>query len=151
MPHQGFFSLQSAPDLLAKARSDLAELRSCPTDPYLAFNFFVTARHIPDWLFPGDDHAQKALFNRHVELRVCRHLADGAKHFQLTAPHHTQVLSTTERQGPFDPAMFDPAAFDTGSLIVQLSPQDAIDIGLDASVAVLSLADLVMRRLELLV
>ena len=58
MSAQGFFALTSASDLIAKARSDLDGFRSNPLDSYRAFNFFVTARHVPDWLFPGDEKAK---------------------------------------------------------------------------------------------
>ena len=150
MAHQGFFSLQSVQDLLAKARSDLACLRANPTDPYLAYNFFVAARHVPDWIHPKNRKASKALIDSYVELQVCRHLADGAKHLQLEATQHTQVERTTESAGIFDSAIFDSAIFDTGRLIVELSPKDAPALGLSSSVSALELAELVMHRLDLI-
>ena len=45
---------------------------------------------------PGDKQQCKALFKNHVELRIARHIADGAKHFKVTQPQHTQVVGTSE-------------------------------------------------------
>lgn len=148
MSAQGFFSLTSASDLIAKARSDLDAFRSKPLDSYRAFNFFVTARHVPDWLFPGDEKAQKALFDKHVELRVCRHLADGMKHLVLKAPHHTQVTGTGQRRGVFDPNAFDNRAFDVGNLTVDLSAEDSHALGVTGPASAIALAERALKCLE---
>lgn len=76
MTHKGFFSLLSAQDLLKKVRADFFEMESNSTDVYVAFNFFVTARCIPEWLHPNEKNKVNDLFKNHVELRICRHLAD---------------------------------------------------------------------------
>jgi len=50
---KGLFQLQTARDLLAKLGHDYERLRNSPNDAYVAFDFFVTAEHILDWLHPG--------------------------------------------------------------------------------------------------
>ena len=50
---KGIFELRTPQDLLQKLRFDREQLKKDPTNTYLAFNFFVTAEHIKDWLHPG--------------------------------------------------------------------------------------------------
>jgi hypothetical protein len=54
----GFFELQSPLDLLNKMEADYARLSRNPLDTYAAFDFFVAAAHLPEWLgkvrcYPG--------------------------------------------------------------------------------------------------
>ena len=50
----GIFDLKTPKDLLEKLGRDLERLRAAPNDTDHAFNFFVTAEHMPDWLHPGN-------------------------------------------------------------------------------------------------
>lgn len=50
---KGLFQLQTAHELLAKLRHDHERLREAPNDAYVAFDFFVTAEHMLDWVYPG--------------------------------------------------------------------------------------------------
>ena len=50
---KGIFELNTSRDLLEKLRFDVRQLENDPTNTYLAFNFFVTAEHMKDWLYPG--------------------------------------------------------------------------------------------------
>jgi hypothetical protein len=58
----------------------------------LAWNFFVTAEHLPDWLGRKNPRALEGYgiekFKRHRALtRICAQLANGAKHFiPITKP-----------------------------------------------------------------
>lgn len=76
MKRQGLFNLQTPRDLLKKAEHDLGRLQLNPHDVYAAWDFFVTIRHLPEWLYPdAKDHKYKEkLFTDHVELRIARHL-----------------------------------------------------------------------------
>ena len=148
MTYQGFFSLLTTQDLLNKARADFLEMESNSSDSYIAFNFFVTARHIPEWQFYNDSKKLKEIFKNHVESRICRHLADGAKHFVATNIHHTQVLST-KRQGRFDPSLFDPVIFDTNKLMVELSNEDSFVLGVNQFISAIDLARKVLNRLAM--
>lgn len=97
MQHSGLFNLQTPRDLLAKAERDFKRLQENPANADAAFDFFVTVRHLPDWLHSNssDEQQREALFKNHVELRIARHIADGAKHFKATQPRHKQVVGTS--------------------------------------------------------
>jgi hypothetical protein len=65
-------------------------------DTYAAFDFFVTADHMLDWILPdyaGQSQAQARKLRREGNrlLQVASHLGNGAKHFRVTARHHTAV------------------------------------------------------------
>jgi hypothetical protein len=88
----GHFSHKSAADLFAKLQRDFDRLCRSPTDADASFNFFVTAEHLPEWHFKGDSKAAAELRKQHALLRLCSHLANGAKHFEVT--RHNAVAST---------------------------------------------------------
>lgn len=151
MKRHGLFNLQTPRDLLAKARHDLDRLRANPVDPYAAFDFFVAVRHLPDWLHPSDEQQRKALFAKHVELRVARHIADGAKHFEATRAQHIQVAGTSAVPAAFQGDAFQPDAFQVGALIIELDERDSDTRALGRRVNVLELAEKVLRVAEALV
>jgi hypothetical protein len=153
MGYSGLFSLQTPQDLLAKARHDIARLRTSPLDPYAAFDFFVAVRHLPDWLHPKDkDKAKRsALFKNHVELRIARHIADGAKHFEATRNHHLQVAGTSTSPGAFQRGAYQADAFQIGGLIVELDARDADTLAIGTRVDALSLAEKVLLVAEAIV
>ncbi|MDZ7412947.1 MAG: hypothetical protein ONB15_05350 [candidate division KSB1 bacterium] len=128
---QGLFQLQSARDILDKLRHDLERLKSEPLNQYAAFDFFVTARHMPEWLYPGDAHGtqRKALVQQHTLLQICEHIGDGSKHFQATAKHHKSVKNTSLEGAAFQANAFQANAFQIGQLIVTLDGQAAVDFG----------------------
>ena len=74
---KGFLGLFTAKDLFEKLKSDYEEFCAKPKDSYKAFNFFVTAEHIPDWI------ENVGIKYKEPILRVCSHLATGAKHFEV--------------------------------------------------------------------
>lgn len=90
----GIFELRTPRALLDKVVHDLKRLRQDPTDAYAAFDFFVSARHMPEWIFPGDTAKCNELFTSHVELRICRHIADSGKHYIVRDTRHKQVKTT---------------------------------------------------------
>lgn len=95
------FDLNTAHDLRAKMRRDLERMRANPMDSDAAFNFFVTAEHMPDWIYPKREKKQEreTLKNSEIILRICSHLANGAKHFEVEAKHHDTVQSSGRRRG----------------------------------------------------
>jgi hypothetical protein len=136
---KGFFELQTAQHLLKKLRHDFARLRESPVDSYAAFDFFVTAYHILDWLHPGDSNntTRKQMERGSNLLQVISHLANGSKHFYVT--RHHAVKDTIVRQAAVDPEAFDPTAFDaTSELRIELDGKAASEFG--ASMGVLELA-----------
>lgn len=87
-----------------------------PSDPYAAFDFFVTAEHILDWLYPdspGTSQKEIRKSRRDAEplLAITSHIASGAKHFEAVAPRHKSVSDLSMESGPFDPRAFSPKAF----------------------------------------
>ncbi len=106
---RGLFSLKSSSDLLDKLEYDYSALEKDKNNPYLAFNFFVTAEHMLDWVYPGYSNKSKRTSERDSEvlLQVCSHLATGAKHFVAEAKHHGSVSGSVQKRpnnpfyGPF--------------------------------------------------
>ena len=74
---KGFLGLFTAKDLFEKLKSDYEAFCAEPKDSYKAFNFFVTAEHLPDWI------ENVGIKYKDPILRVCSHLATGAKHFEV--------------------------------------------------------------------
>src|SRR5688572_9588972 len=93
---RGFATLQTPKDLIAKLRHDLRRMESDPDDVYAAFDFFVTAEHILDWLYPDAPDAsqkrkrEKARSSTRL-LQITSHIASGAKHFVALGKHHSSV------------------------------------------------------------
>jgi hypothetical protein len=118
-----FFALANSLDLFRKLEADLAALRTSSSDSRLAFNFFVTAEHLPDWL------GKRALVQQHALLRVVSHLANGAKHFTLDPKRHTSVTGTTEEAYAED---YVEPGYVEDWLLVHLSAAEAAQLGTQA-------------------
>ena len=90
------FRLQGPQDLFQKLKHEYVTLNSNPTDSYGAYNFFVTAWHLLDWLYPGDANksVRSKLRGSEPLLQVLDHLASGAKHFEIDPKRHTSVRKT---------------------------------------------------------
>ena len=97
----GLFRLRTAADLLAKLRHDRKRVQANPLDEYAAFDFFVTANHMPEWLHPNDGATRKAMRDASALLQICDHIASGAKHFAATHPKHQSVDDTGYHHGKF--------------------------------------------------
>lgn len=151
VPPKGIFQLQSAQDLVSKARHDIARLRSDPHDAYAAFDFFVTIRHVPDWLYRNQPTKRDELFSKHVELRICRHLADGAKHFEVTHSRHKQVVTTSRSSGAWGDAwakgVWKPGVWGDG-LFISLDPRDTDTKTIGSRINALELAERALAIVE---
>jgi len=151
---QGLFELQTPKDLLKKLQSDYERLKADQADTYAAFDFFVTAEHLLDWIYPGDANKQKRTQRRQNEilLQICSHIASGAKHLKVEAKHH-QSVSDTERQATGG-AMFGGGAFGatyfgggpTETLVIELDGQAATDLG--QTISALDLATKILKFWE---
>jgi len=113
---KGFAPLQQPADLLAKLAHDFERIRAAPDDAYAAFDFFITAEHIVDWLFPdspgmNQSSARKAKRESSELLKITSHIANGAKHFHALAKQHDSVAELKQQSGGFDPRAFSPRAF----------------------------------------
>jgi hypothetical protein len=91
-------------------------------DSFAAFDFFVTAYHMVEWLHPGKSNESKReqLKGSSNLLQTISHLANGAKHFQATHKQHASVKDATVTRGAFDSAAFSSDAFYVGELRVEL-------------------------------
>jgi hypothetical protein len=122
--------LQTPADLLRKLEHDYSRLGEAPSDPYVAFDFFVTADAFIDWRWPGDSLASHRSTVRSTEpMKTAYHLSSGAKHFEATHRRHDSVRDLQTRRGAFQgwtnlpdalraDEAFQPFAFDTGDLLV---------------------------------
>jgi len=145
---KGAFTLQTPHDLCAKLESDYEALMQDRNNPYLAYNFFVTAEHMLDWVYPGYANKNKRQSERDSEvlLQVCSHLATGAKHFVAEAKHHNSVSNSVRKR------QSNPLAGPLGGPLVLRGGISGLCINLDgdakevfgSSVHVLRLAKLVL-------
>jgi hypothetical protein len=83
---RGYAELKTPGDLARKVQRDLKRVRADHSNVDAAFDFFITAFSLIDWVHPGNDAAaakqRKALRNAHPLLRIAGHLCNGAKHFE---------------------------------------------------------------------
>jgi hypothetical protein len=153
--HQ-FFDLKTPGDLLRKLQREYDRWEADELNVDLAWNFFVTAEHLPDWvhyqdmptsgktrpdLLDGEDHyAFKMDLSRPV-LRICSHLANGAKHFHLKNSKLSSVASTRLQGGWIPLGLVPPGLFPLPALMVDLTlaEQQALSSA-EASIKALTLA-----------
>ena len=141
-----FFHLRYPQDLLGKLRRDYQRVLADPSDSCAAFDFFVTANHLPDWVWPSDRRAQRALRRTEPIPRVCEHLADGAKHFLLERDH-TGVLELLPEHGGVGLDRVDDSCSPPLGLVVRLDQEEARAVGSEM-VAVATLAAAVLKYWE---
>lgn len=131
---KGLFDLQSADDLCRKLEHDYQRLSEDPADRYAAFDFVVTAWHLLEWRLPGAGQKPKrdAFCTQNPILRVCEHLAVGAKHFLPSNPNLKSV-SDTHGDGPWAHDTWAPGTWAAGvwkeTLTVTLEGQAAAALG----------------------
>ena len=108
---KGLAEVTSPEDLLRKLKHDRQRIRDDNHDAYAAFDFFVTAYHILDWLYPDPNGGQtrKALRDAEPLLQIADHIANGAKHFVLTNKRHISVASVDDKSGAFSAEAFSSA------------------------------------------
>jgi hypothetical protein len=126
-PFQGMFELKTPADLVRKLQHDFLRMEESSEDQYAAFDFFVTAEHIVDWLHPNDDAARRALRSSSALLRITSHLANGAKHFEARKKHHRSVVGT-EKERYVESGYVDDGYF-ADPLVIHLSDEEAKEIG----------------------
>ena len=119
--HIDFFELRTPADLFRKSEDDLRALQASPCDTRLAFNFFVTVEHLPDWL------SRRDLVQKNCVLRIVSHLANGAKHFVLNDSRQTSVKKA-EASRYVEPGYAEPGYFEE-SLEIHLAPDEAREMG----------------------
>jgi hypothetical protein len=146
---QGFSKqLQTPGDLLEKLRHDLKRLEDSPADVYAAFDFFVTAEHMLDWIYPNGPKRREQERKSNILLPICSHIANGAKHFQANYKHHQSVSAIVSQEGGFQPSAFQPSAFPVSTLVIQLDSQAAAELGTGPEIECLELARRVLKFWE---
>jgi hypothetical protein len=135
---RGFAPLQTPTDLLGKLQHDFERVRNDPADSYAAFDFFVTAEHMVDWILPdsqsiSQSSARKIRRESEEILRITSHLANGAKHFQATSKQHMSVQDIDDNRGGFDSRSFSsnsfsPNSFKIHGLSIQLTDGRVIHV-----------------------
>jgi hypothetical protein len=97
-PFKGFAALRQPGDLYRKLVHNRRRMQFKPRDVYAAFDFFVTAEHMRDWVLPGNKNgaAREALGKDNVILRLVSHLANGSKYFQAEDKRHRSVEDVQE-------------------------------------------------------
>lgn len=143
MPNfSGFAEIRTVHDLILKLEHDLKRLEESPQDKYAAFDFFVTAEHILDWIFPSNKKAMCEIRSSSPLLRITSHLANGAKHFQTTDKRHSSV-ENLEKFRYVEPGYVEEGYIEE-PLIVHLSP-DEQDLMKQSTIEVPVLARLVLE------
>jgi hypothetical protein len=154
---KGIFELRTAGDLLAKLEHDFSLLRDDPGNSYAAFNFFVTAEHLLDWVYPGYENKKprESLRSSELVLQVCSHIATGAKHFVAQAKQHESVSGTKRpivyQGGALPRGAFPIGAIPAGAVPGTWSPELLVELSGDAAkelgnvVHVLELAERVVE------
>ena len=95
-----FFGMEHARDLLEKLEWEFQRLSDEPNNKFSAFNFFVTAEHLLDWVHPGQrSNARDARRASEPLLQVISHLCNRAKHLRLRAAHKS-VMRAEVGLGP---------------------------------------------------
>ncbi|BDU16282.1 hypothetical protein LA521A_14830 [Lysobacter auxotrophicus] len=146
MSFSGFAELNTPDDLLLKLRHDWARMGDDPEDQYAAFDFFVTAEHIIDWLYPDDKNARSALRQENAILRVTSHLANGAKHFRTKDRRHSSVLNVEKSR--YVAKGYVEEGYFAEPLLVHLDEEEAGLLGVDGSIDARTLASRVLQFWE---
>jgi hypothetical protein len=149
--HEGIFGLSQPDELLNKLEHDFQRLQASEgqqTMLYTAFDVFVTADSLVDWVQNSGVHTEaevKALRGLMI-TKICADLANGSKHFRLDRASKTETLST-HRASPAFGTSFSPGQFQTQwSTWVRLSPSEAAAANVPAICPVIPLAEKVLAH-----
>ena len=135
----GFFSLRTPRDLAEKLERDFVRLGSAePTSKdaqYAAFDFFVCAEHLADWV-KNESGGSLTQLRSYRYGALVSHVANGAKHFTVDPDRHTEVNDTFVQTGAFQGNAFQNNAFQTPRLVIRLEDGTTVSV-LDVAQAVL--------------
>ena len=123
----GFGELQTPKDLLRKLEHDFARIAAGQEDDFATFDFFVTAEHIVDWLYPSSEPDRRTMRSNHLLVAITSHLASGSKHFVATHKHHKSVASV--RKDKYFAEDYAAKDYVAEPIVVKLSPTEAKALG----------------------
>jgi hypothetical protein len=115
--YSGFVDLQTPIHLFHKLERNLERMKEDPLSTDAAFDFFVTATHMPEWAYRSKPLDLSRVKSEPLH-QLSSHLGDGAKHFEATNPKHQSVKATEHHKGAFSSAFS--SGFDIDQLIVRL-------------------------------
>lgn len=125
MKHSGFYNIKTPEDLLNKARRDFDKLKNDKSNIDLAFNYFVTIEHMPDWL-RMDKQSKKAIKDSSPILRVCSHLASGIKHFEPYDNYNS--VKSVQEDSVYEDGVYEDNVFEKW-LTVNLDGDEIVEFG----------------------
>ena len=125
MKFSGFSELNTPHDLLLKAKRDLGKMKDDKSNVDFAYNFFVTIEHMPDWLEMKKE-AKKAIKDSSPILRVCSHLASGAKHF-IPFDNYKSVKSV-QTESVYEDGVYEDDVIEKW-LVINLDEYEIADFG----------------------
>lgn len=117
----GFFQLATASDLMQKLRWEHKNVCTHPGNAWHAFNFFVTAEHMADWLDKIPLRKTEPL------LRICSHIANGGKHFTVDPARHASI-SIARHNGVYEAGVFEEGVYEE-CLVIDLEASEATLMG----------------------
>lgn len=131
----GIFSLRTPLDLFKKLEADFCRLQASdphtPEAHYAAFDFFVTAEHLPDWV-KHHSGGSLASHRRYSDGALVSHVASGAKHFHVEDARHRKAKGTSVagsfHSSSFSSASFSSSSFDLSRLVIHLENGESVDV-----------------------
>jgi hypothetical protein len=136
---KGLGSLNTPTALFEKLEYDRRRLEADPADEYAAFDFFVTAYHMLEWVHPNtartDAHQankRRLIMNKERLLTIAAELANGVKHFEQFS--YSGVVDV-ETAGGYWPRGYWPAGYwkpgfwKEPKLIIKLTTAEAAFFG----------------------
>jgi hypothetical protein len=140
--NKGFIELKSVSDYWKKLLFDYTELKKRDNDTYIAFNFFVTAYHLLDWVFEGNYSDERTELNKEPILKICSHIANGIKHFE---PKRHNSVKKIKKKGLYEEGFYEEGFYEN-PIIIYIDDDFISDIG--NSIRISDLAQMVIEFWE---
>jgi len=140
--NKGFIELKSVSDYWKKLLFDYTELKKRDKDTYIAFNFFVTAYHLLDWVFEGNYSDERTELNKVPILKICNHIANGIKHFE---PKRHSSVKEIKKKGLYEEGFYEEGFYEN-PITIYIDDDFISEIG--NSIRISDLARMVMEFWE---
>jgi hypothetical protein len=131
---QGFFDLKTAEDFFRMLERNFERFKECPWDVDVAYAFFVSASHLPEWM--KDENYKHKMTKKSPLLGICNELAIGAKHFNPRKKKEPPQVKSTSlemsryiKEGYIAPGYYE----ERESLCVYLAPPTLQKLGFGGS------------------
>jgi hypothetical protein len=127
----GLFEMRTPEDLLGKLEADFQRLTAAEPlskeAQYAAFDFFLTANHLPDWLVAAKG-GSKTAWRNYADEPLVGAIANGGKHFTVNDPRYQTASDGAIHEGAFDSNVFDRSAFDVDGLEIENIDGSIVDV-----------------------